>query len=57
MAKKKGKKPAAKKRSVKRVTVVDLKRRSAKSIKSALEKASKHKVAIIVLNAPFKLAA
>ena len=51
------KKKAAKKRSVKRVTVVDLKRRSAKSIKSALERASKHKVAIIVLNAPFKLAA
>ena len=48
----------AKKRSVKRVRVIDLKRaRSAASVKKVLEQASKHKVAIIVLNAPFKLAA
>lgn len=54
MAKRKAK---AKRRSAKKVTVVDLKRQSAASVKKALQKASKHKVAIIVLNAPFKLAA
>lgn len=48
----------ATKRSVKRVKVIDLKRaKSATTIKKALQEASKRKVAIIVLNAPFKLAA
>lgn len=54
MAKRKAK---AKRRSVKKVQVIDLKRRSAITVKNALQKAAKHKVAIIVLNAPFKLAA
>jgi hypothetical protein len=47
----------AKKRAVKKVQVIDLKRKSAATIKKALQSASKRKVAIIVLNAPFKLAA
>lgn len=47
-----------KKRAIKKVQVIDLKKtKSAAKIKKALQSASKRKVAIIVLNAPFKLAA
>lgn len=52
---------AMKKRKVKqqafKVTVVDLKKKSASALKKTLQQAAKRKVAIIVLNAPFKLAA
>ena len=54
MAKRKAKR---KQRVVKKVTVIDLKKKSAAGVKKALQSASKRKVAIIVLNAPFKLAA
>jgi hypothetical protein len=52
------KKRKAKKRAVKKFHVIDLKKlKSRTSIKKELQKASKKKVAIVVLNAPFKLAA
>ena len=48
----------AKKRKITKIKVIDLKRqKSAASLKKTLQQASKRKVAIIVLNAPFKLAA
>ena len=48
----------AKKRAIKKVKVIDLKKsKSAATVKKALQEASKRRVAIIVLNAPFKLAA
>jgi len=48
----------AKKRKITKIRVIDLKRqKSAASLKKTLQQASKRKVAIIVLNAPFKLAA
>jgi hypothetical protein len=54
---KKAKKRAAKK-SARKVHVIDLKKlKSRASIKKELKKASRKKVAIVVLNAPFKLAA
>lgn len=52
---------AMKKRKAKqagpKITVIDLKKKSAAAVKKTLQQAAKRKVAIIVLNAPFKLAA
>jgi hypothetical protein len=53
-------KPARKpaRKSARKFHVIDLKKlKSRTSIKNELKKASKKKVAIVVLNAPFKLAA
>lgn len=48
----------AKKRKITKIKIVDLKKaKSASALKKTLQQASKRKVAIIVLNAPFKLAA
>jgi hypothetical protein len=48
----------AKKRPIKKVKVIDIKKlKTAAKVKKAIQDASKRKVAIIVLNAPFKLAA
>jgi hypothetical protein len=53
------KKRAAKRRSL-RLRVIDLKSKGPRSVdacKKLLQEASKRKIAIVVLNAPFKLAA
>ena len=48
----------AKQRKMTKIRIIDLKRtKSAAALKKTLQAASKRKVAIIVLNAPFKLAA
>jgi hypothetical protein len=58
MATKRKAKKRAVKKTGKKFHVIDLKKlKSRTSIKNELKKASKKKVAIVVLNAPFKLAA